>query len=905
MDTLLEPTTRVRLANGMEVLGRRLRHAPVVCSMVWYGVGSRNESPGQTGISHFLEHMMFKGTPRFPYGALEEGIKARGGMWNAFTSYDYTAYYEALPARHLEYGLEVEADRMVNMTFDPDLTVRERGIILSERAGRENNPYFWLFEAFMQEAYHLFPYRHPVLGYEEDIRAVTAEALAAHYRRYYRPNNATLVVVGDVEPDRLVALAEKHFGSIPAGAPVDPLTVREPEQDAARRVVVRRPGPNPYFLMGYKIPEAGHPDRPALTLLAAVLSGGGASGLGSAGGMGRSNRLYRRLINTGLAVSAAASLLSLQYPGLFLLSAIPGWGVSLSQVEEAVIAEVERLQTEPVSEEELDRTKKQMRAQLLYGMEGAMGQATLLGSMARTQGLYSFDQVLRMYAAVSPEDLRRVARTYLRPERCTVGWFEPCDSQPEQAVFGAPGASKRFGQGTSASNKEAPRGTTPPYQQPQASAAAVLVPDQTSTPDPIIRPEAVQRTPLPGGATLLVYPVAALPSVHVRVQMEAGAVFDPPGKEGLAQLTAQVAARATRSLPAEELALRTDALGMSLRLAAGRETAVGTLKCLPEDLETGLGYLMELLTAPAFPPEEFERLRQQTLVAIQEANHDTRTVAARRLNEMLYPEGHPYHRPVIGTEESVASIALEDLQAFHRRCYGPRGGVIVVVGAVDPDRVQQAVLRACSGWAGSVGRMPIPGVPAGYGGRRHYAVEGKSQVDVAMGWALVDRNHPDQLALSCLATLLGGNGTPATSRLFRNVRERYGVSYYQFASFGAASGPAAWTVHIGVSPARVEFAVDRVCDELRRLATEPIPAEELNSLKTFLTDYPALQHESPERLAARLGEIERNNLGLDYLQRQVERIWQLSPRDLLAAARRHLDMNRLSVVSAGPALPKG
>ena len=200
-----------------------MRHAPVVTSMVWYGVGSRDEGPGQTGLSHFLEHMMFKGTPRFPYGVLEEGVKRHGGMWNTFTSYDYTAYYEVLPAQHLEFSFEVEADRMAGMTFDPDLTVRERGIIVSEREGSENHPSFWLSEAFMATAFQVLPYRHAIIGSKADIRATTAEALAAHSRRYYRPDNASLVVVGDVETERVLRLAERHFGPLPPGGHLQPV----------------------------------------------------------------------------------------------------------------------------------------------------------------------------------------------------------------------------------------------------------------------------------------------------------------------------------------------------------------------------------------------------------------------------------------------------------------------------------------------------------------------------------------------------------------------------------------------------------------------------------------------------------------------------------------------------------
>lgn len=356
MGTVFEPTRRLQLSNGLQVLSRRLDHAPVVCSMIWYGVGSRNEVPGQTGLSHFLEHMMFKGTPRFPYGALEEGVKVRGGMWNAFTSYDYTAYYEVLPSRHLEFALAVESDRMVNMVFDPDLTTREQGIIVSEREGRENSPYFWLFDAFMHEAYRLFPYRHPVLGYKEDIRSVSAERLMEHYRRYYCPNNATLVVTGDVDPDLLMTLAEKHFGAIPRGIDAPPLAVVEPEPAGERRLTVQRPAPHPYLMMGYRIPGAGHPDQAALTILSGILSGGPSFGAGaSAGGMGRSSRLYRSLVASGLAVAVSGYSLNLQYPGLFMFSALPASGVPLERVEAAIQGEIEKLQQAAVPEAELAR----------------------------------------------------------------------------------------------------------------------------------------------------------------------------------------------------------------------------------------------------------------------------------------------------------------------------------------------------------------------------------------------------------------------------------------------------------------------------------------------------------------------------------------------------------------------
>lgn len=927
MTQTLAPTGVHHLANGMRVLTRELHHAPLVSVMVWYGVGSRNERPGLTGLSHFLEHMMFKGTARFPYGALEEGVKLRGGMWNAFTSYDYTAYFEVLPSRHLEYGLQVEADRMVNMTFDPDLTVRERGIIVSEREGRENSPHYWLFEAFMEAAYQEFPYRHAVLGYKDDIRATTAEALTEHYRRYYRPRNATLVVAGDMKTDQLLELAARHFGGLPPGEAVEPLLAEEPEQQGERRVTIRRPGPNPYLMAAYKIPGGAHPDQSALTILGAVLSGGPSfSMMGGGGSMGRSSRFYGRLVNTGIATSAGGSPWSLQYPGLFLLNATPVPGISPERLEAALFEQVESVRSEPVPEEELARAKKQVRAQLLYGMESAINQAVLLGSTAVTRGVEWFDRALERFDAVTAADLHRVARQYLAPERRIVGWFLPGEAPAVAAPSGvAPSGVRPSGvaasgvtpSGVAASGgtpsgvapsatASAAQGDGPPAAEPTTPAfqkggarAEAPVPGARGR---ILDTARIARKQLPGGATLLVYPASTIPSVLVRVQVEAGAVHDPAGREGLAQLTAQLLSRGSSAYTAEELALKTDALGMSLRVDVGRETAVATLKALPEDLPTGLALMAEVLRRPTFPEDELSRMRERLLVGVREANNDTRATAGRHLAELLYPPGHPYREPVSGTEASLPAVSREDLIAFHDRHYGPEGAVITVVGDVDPAVVHAELLRAFEGWTGGTGRPQIPAVGPAAARRSHVTLEGKSQMDIAMGWPMVDRAHPDYLALEVLATLFGGNGTPATSRLFRDVREKHGLSYYQFASFGSATGPGAWSAHIGVNPARLEFAIELLQAEIQRLAGEPAPQEELSALKSFLQDFPAVQLESPERLAGRLAEAERFGLGLDYPERYPALVAALTAEQLQEVAARHLRTDRLTVVTAGPAL---
>lgn len=883
MTRSLAPTRVDYLSNGMRILTRELHHAPLGVVMVWYAVGSRNEKPGFTGISHFLEHMMFKGTPQFPSGVIEEGAKRRGGMWNAFTSYDYTAYYEVLPARHLEFGLAVEADRMVNMTFDSDLTARERGIIVSEREGSENRPSSWLHEVFMQEVFRSFPYGHMVLGHKDDIKATTAAALTDHYQRYYRPNNATLVVAGDFETDRLLEMVQRHFGPLAPGAPVQRLAGAEPAQTAERRCTVRRPGPNPHLMAGYRMPAADHPDQASLTVLAAILSGAPSMSAGG-GGMGRSSRFHRKVVSSGTAAWAGASPWGLEHGGLFLLNATPVPGISPERLEEALFSEVEALRQGPVPSDELERAKKQVRAQFVYAMESAMNQARILGATALTQGVARFDNALQENEAVTADDVLRVAQTYLDQRQRTIGWFLP------EAGAGAAAT-------TPYTAPQSGSGTTPAYQQPRQVQAS---PPTLGVRTRILDQARIVRQTMPGGATLLVYPAKTIPSLLVRVQMEAGPGRDPVGKEGLAQMTAQLLTRGSRSLTAEELALKTDSLGMSIRVDTGRETAVASLKCLPEDMATGLGLMAEVLRAPTFPQDEMDRMRDRLLLAVREADSDTRAVAAKHLLEGLYPEGHPYRSSANGTGESLQGLVRADLEAFHQAHYGPSGAIITVVGNVDPAAVQQGLLQAFAAWSGGSGRPDVPPVPVVQPGQLHVAISGKSQADIALGWTLVDRSHPDFLALEFLATLFGGNGTPASSRLFRDVRERYGLSYYQFASFGGALGPAAWTTHIGVNPARVDFAIAVLKQELRKLTTEVVPAAELEGLQSFLQDFPAVQHESPERVAARLAELERFGLGLDYVERYPDLVRSLTAQQLQDVAARHLDVDRLFLVIAGP-----
>jgi zinc protease len=432
MRDLVQGLFATTLPNGLTVLLQEAHAAPVATFWVWYRVGSRNERPGLTGISHWVEHMLFKGTPSHPAGALTRLINRLGGRWNAFTWKDYTAYFEVLPVEHLRVAIELEADRMVNTRFEADVVAGERTVIISEREGQENFPTTYLREEVDALAFKTHPYRQPVIGWKADLRAITRDDLYRHYRTFYHPSNAIAVAVGDFETGRVATLIGEAFGPIPAGDAPPAVRVEEPAQEGERRAVLRRPGgATAYLQMAYHVPAAGHPDLPALLITDGVLSGFKGISPFDGGGGGRSSRLYRALVDTGLAADAGSGIVPSADPSLFRVGATVRTGVEIGDVEAAVDAEVRRLHDEPVAADELARVARQARAQFVYLRDGVFRRAMALGAFAAVDRPETLSTLADAVGRVTPDDIARVARTYLVDRKRTVGWYLPENGGPE------------------------------------------------------------------------------------------------------------------------------------------------------------------------------------------------------------------------------------------------------------------------------------------------------------------------------------------------------------------------------------------------------------------------------------------------------------------------------------------
>jgi zinc protease len=404
------------LDNGLRVLLLEDRRSPIVTVQVWYRVGSRNEARGATGIAHFLEHLMFRGTARYGSGLFARLVERNGGQYNAFTSQDVTSYYVNLAADRLDLVLELEADRMHNLLLDPKIIASEREVVIEERRTRtEDDPGGALGEEVSATAFRAHPYGQPIIGWPTDLQRITPEEIGAFYRAYYVPNNAMLVAVGDFEATEVLGKVKATFGPIPRGAEPPTVLAVEPPQSSERRVRVQRPAQLPIVYLGYPVPNQTSPDAAALEVLSVVLSGG------------RASRLYRDLVHERqLAVVAGGdySYFSLD-PNLFWFWATPLPGQTAETLEKELLGHLERLKREPVSEVELARAKNQIEAGFVFQEDSIHRRASLLARFELIGGYALRDRYLGAIRAVSAADVQRVAGAYFQDDKKNVGILLP------------------------------------------------------------------------------------------------------------------------------------------------------------------------------------------------------------------------------------------------------------------------------------------------------------------------------------------------------------------------------------------------------------------------------------------------------------------------------------------------
>lgn len=850
---------RATLDNGLQVLLKEVHSAPVISTWLWYRVGSRNELGGDTGISHWVEHMLFKGSARFPKGEITRAVDRLGGYINAMTSHDFTVFYTTLPSRHAELALEIEADRMVSAEFAPDEVEAERTVIIAEREGGENEPSYMLAEEVCASAFRVHPYHHQTIGWKEDLLRLTRDQLYAHYRRFYIPNNAILVSVGDFDAEEWLKRIAALFEGIPPGDTPPQEVPQEPPQRGEHRVTLRMPGAAPIVRIAYHTPPVSHRDFIPLAIVDAILSGGRAI-FAFGDSQARSARLYRALVETELASSVGSHYHPSLDPYLMTLGATVRQGRTAAEVEAALLAEIQRLQESPVEPHELKMAIRQTQAQFAYSNESVSGQALALGFLAVLDRPERMDTLFEELAAVTPEDIQRVARTYFTEENRTVGWFVPSEE----------------GAGGPLREANAPIRWAPAwqgvcfYQAPQVG----------------IGPETILRAELDNGATVLVHERFDSPTLVIEGQIRAGSYFDPPGQEGLAGFAAAMLRRGTARHTFQEINLALDGVGASLEISAGRNDVGFGGHALAEDADLLISLLSEVLTEPAFPEEEMRKLRGQILTRLAVLEMDTGYRSDRAFLEALYPPGHPYGREALGQRETISALTREDLVAFYRRVYHPRRMILSIVGAVEAARIVDRLNATLGQWR--VDHDPPPWEPPCAQTPpetivRRVHIPGRPQVDLVLGVVGMPRSSPDYYPAVLANIILGRLGM--MGRLGQNVRDEQGLAYYITSVMQAGQGTRPWTVEAGVQPEHIDRTVAAILDEIARMREELVTETELADCKSYLIGALPLQLETNEGVSDLLLNIEEYGLGLDYLQRYpllVESVSREAIREVVA-----------------------
>ena len=883
--------TETHLANGLTILSKEAHAAPVVYFSVWYKVGSRNEISGQTGLSHILEHMMFKGTTDLPPGAINHLFLTNGGEINASTAEDRTEYHELIAADRLELAARIEADRMENSKFDPAELAHEMTVVRSELEGDANSPNFDLYaNTFLPTAFTCHPYHWPVIGWRTDVEAVSGrrDVIYDYYRRHYMPNAATVVMVGDFDTKKAVAIVQKQFGVYPAGTLDTHNITPEPPQRGERRVTLKRPGTTGQVLVGYHVPETGQPDHYVLDVMSQILSGG------------RSARLYQALVEKGVAQSASAGDGDNRDPYLMIFDGTPSEGVKNAAVETALETEITRLQTAPVTAEELARAIKQTEATFIYQNDSVSGQANDLGTYAVIGLPHYRATYLDKIRAVTAADIQRAAKTYFTADNRTVAYFDP-QPVPPGAAPPPPPVTDNFG-------------SAKPVTDPRQKALLAkldkefnAVSPETAKPASAPKPT---RVLLPNGMTLIVQENHANKTVALSGFVRAGSAFDPDGKYGTAQMTAAMLGRGTTTKTALQLALSLESVGANVGIGAGDESARLGGASLSQDFGLTLNTLADELQRPSFPADQIERLRAQILSGIEDSRQDTGgtggagTQAEIAFAQAIYPKGHPYWSPTLDqSAAAVKSLTRADLTAFYNTYYRPDTTALVVVGDVNTSDVIKQVTAAFGGWnkpATPAPALVIPdvSVPAKAPAPIVIPLADAPQTSILFGYSGgLTQTSPDYFAAQILNFTLGGD--TFGSRLGKTIRDENGLDYSVSSGFSAQHGAGPFQVFVGANPKNATRAITLLRQILSQEQQYGVTPDEVRQAKLYITGSYPLRLETNAGVAGVLTLAEDYGLGLDFPQRRNALYNAVTVEQVNAAAKKYLHPSNGVLVIAG------
>jgi zinc protease len=871
--TSVEGITEYALGNGLRVLLFPDPTKPTITVNITYLVGSRNESYGETGMAHLLEHLLFKGTPKHPN--IPQELTAHGARPNGTTWYDRTNYFETFQAsdENLEWALDLEADRMVNSFIAKKDLDSEMTVVRNEFEAGENDPEGVLTQRVLSTAYLWHNYGKDTIGARADLENVPIERLQAFYRNWYQPDNAYLLVAGRFDEARTLALINRIFGRIPRPKRVLQKTyTAEPTQDGERRVMLQRVGDVQSVAVAYHVPSGPHPESPAVEVLARILADT------------PSGRLYKALVETKKAASVSDFFLYLHDPGFLLFQARVRQESSLPEAEKTMLATLDGFPGAPVTKEEVERA----RAELLKNIDLSLNSADRVGlELSEWIGAGDWrlfflnrDRIKRLTA----EDVQRVALQYLKPSNRTVGLFLPT-AQPERA--------------------EIPPSPDVAEILKDYKGEAAVAQGEAFDPSPGNIESKTTRTKLPNGLEIALLPKKTRgATVVAAMTLRFGDEKSLMGKSATADLTADMLMRGTAKRTRQQIQDELDRLKARVGVSGGPTQVSASVETIRENLPAVVKLLAEVLREPAFPPSELEQLKQENFAAIEQQKSEPDAVAGTAYSRHMnpYPKGDVrYTETPDEALESYKAARLEDVKKFYADYYGASTGELAIVGDFDPKETLALATELFGDWKSPRGFERVP--------RPYQAVaperEALETPDKANAFFIAGQNleirddHPDYPALVLGNYMLGGGFL--NSRLAVRIRQKEGLSYGVGSQFSASpldeSGSfTAFAIYAPQNAAKLETAFR---EEVDRVLKDGFTAQEIAEAKKGYLQSRQVSRAQDGSLARALAAGLFLDRTLDWDARLEQRIGALTSEEIAAAMRRHIDPSKFTAIKAG------
>ncbi|HBG49744.1 MAG TPA: hypothetical protein DDW90_09650 [Cyanobacteria bacterium UBA9971] len=852
-----------KLDNGLKILFYSYCCAPSATFMVWYKVGSRNEIAGKTGLSHFLEHLSFKRTELFDYGQIVSEINRNGGNFNAYTSRDFTCYYETFTTNKLEIAMIIESQRMHKLILNENDRQTEVGIILAELEKGLDNPYSELENAIRLETYKTHPYRYPIIGVADDVKNITIQDLQDYYDNFYKPNNATIVVVGNFDNNEAFRLIQKHFGSIHSGK-TNTYVEKEDPQKHLRRTKVSKAGSYSIVKQAYHIPSCEHDDIFPLLVIGEMLN------------TGVSSRIHQELVEKQIATDISTNVEVTKDSGLFTIIATLFPNVSHNEAENRIFDEINNIYNhQSPTEEELENTKKRIKSSFEFNKDGTLKFAYLLGYYETINSYKFFENYIDNIQKVTLDDIKRVAKLYLTKENCTVGHFIPVHDQ------------KRI-------------------ISPVSDYKVVSEKKHGNTPLPIIIETKTKPYPVnfskritSNGIKVLVSPNKISDTVKLHGTIFAGNLYAGMVNPSLPFMCGGMMNRGTKNKSKLEIATDVESRGASVGISNVTESVNFSLSCIKEDFPYILSLLSEILTEPSFPEEEFDKMKNFYIAGVKQRKNNSDFLANMYFKRMIFPKSHPWYAFSHETQEKhIKNTDLEDIKGFYDSFYAPNNTIMTIAGNIEMDEAFNLVEKHFQHWTEKEIICPkIKPVKLQKEFKQQIVpVKNKTETKIIFGhYGNLTRNHPDYHKALIMNFILGGSGA-LSSRIGKKLREELGLVYSVSSGFTALLIPGGWSVRFGVDDNRVDVAVESLKEEISRFIDDGITDLELEYAKSYNVGAYPLRFSSNNGIAKTLLVNEFYGLGDDYINDYPEIISSITKNQIEETANNHLHPEKASLV---------